>query len=220
MPTITRWFPVTHDLNSDPELWEMRHTIGEKSLSIWLEFLSIADRNSGELPGDLEELVRTVAGKCQATKRTVLAVYHFATSHVWLASELPLRVVNYAKYHRTRVPTQRSSEPNLTKPNLKSVRKQTLDGDFLLPDWMPKNEWEEFVALRKRKHAPLTESIAKRVIAVLRDLMDLGHPPAEVLTEAVDRNWTGIKREWIHKNGGFERGKFSERTQRILKRGL
>ena len=80
MPRIKRWFPVSHDINSDPEIWEMRRLIGEKSLSIWLELLSIGDRNGGELSGCYEELTRSIAGKCQATAKTVSAVFDFAKS--------------------------------------------------------------------------------------------------------------------------------------------
>ncbi len=99
MPRIKRWFPVSQDINSDPEVWAMRHQIGEKSLSIWLELLSISDRNESELPGDYQELIRSVAARCQATKRTVIAVFDFAKSRLWVVSEPTLRVRNYLKYH-------------------------------------------------------------------------------------------------------------------------
>lgn len=102
MPRIKRWFPVSHDINADGEVWAMRHQIGEKSLSIWLEILSISDRNESELPGDYEELVKAIAGRCQAAKKTVLAVFEFAKSRMWLTCEPTLRVSNYAKYHTTR----------------------------------------------------------------------------------------------------------------------
>jgi len=108
VPRIKRWFPVSQDINSDPEIWAMRHQIGEKSLSIWLELLSISDRNESELPGDYEELVRSVASKCQATKRTVLAVFDFAKSRLWVVSEPTLRVRNYLKYH---IPRGTNSNP-------------------------------------------------------------------------------------------------------------
>jgi hypothetical protein len=117
MPRIKRWFPVSHDINADPEVWAMRHQIGEKSLSIWLEFLSIADRNESELPGDYEELIRLVAGRCQAAQRTVTGVYQFALSRLWLTCQPTLRVVKWSKYHRVEerkpVPSE-PSEPNLT----------------------------------------------------------------------------------------------------------
>ena len=122
MPRIKRWFPVSHDINSDPEIWTMRREIGEKSLSIWLEMLSIADRNESELPGDYQALVRSIAGKCQATTRTVSAVFEFAKSRLWLESEPTLRTHNHWKYHRWQehkqfpVGNKSSSPPNL--PNL------------------------------------------------------------------------------------------------------
>src|SRR6266481_1204557 len=109
MPRIKRWFAVSDNINADPEVWAMRHEIGEKSLSIWLKFLCIAGRNDGELPGDSEELIRLVAGRCQATKRTVSGVYQFAVSRLWLTSESTLRVTKWAKYNRTREPNEAPS---------------------------------------------------------------------------------------------------------------
>ncbi len=32
MPRIKRWFPVSHDINADAEVWAMRKQIGEKKL--------------------------------------------------------------------------------------------------------------------------------------------------------------------------------------------
>ena len=102
MPRIRRWHPVSHDLNADAEVWAMRHQIGEKSLSVWLEILSISDRNDGGLPGDYEELMRSIAARCQATRRTVSAVFDFAKSRLWIVSDPTLRVRNYGKYHPSR----------------------------------------------------------------------------------------------------------------------
>lgn len=101
----------------------MRHQIGEKSLSIWFEILSIADRNEGELPGDYEELVRSVSGKCQSSVTKVSLVCDFAKTRLWLVSDPTLRVRNYLKYHRTREPNEiprgnkRGSPPILTRPD-------------------------------------------------------------------------------------------------------
>lgn len=121
---------MNHDINGDPEVWAMRRQIGEKALSIWLEFLSIADRNDGELPGDLEELIRLVAGRCQATKRTVTAVYQFATSRLWLDYQPPLRVVKYAKYHRIEERNPRPPDPTEPIKNNKTVKKQSSASEF------------------------------------------------------------------------------------------
>ena len=112
MPKIRRWFHVSHDINADPEVWILRRSVGEKALSIWLEILSIADRNDGFLlsPETPESqvslqyywLVRSVAGRCQSTGRTVSAVCDFAISHLWLVYDPTLRVRNHAKYRVSR----------------------------------------------------------------------------------------------------------------------
>jgi len=104
MPRIKRWFPVSHDINSDPEVWAMRHQIGEKALGIWLEILSIADRNEGEVRGDRDELVRSIAGKCQASPVKVRAVINFGLRCLWLSSHPCLNTINHGKYHKKKEP--------------------------------------------------------------------------------------------------------------------
>ena len=122
MPRIKRWFPVSHDINSDPEIWAMRREIGEKSLSIWLEMLSISDRNESELPGDCQELIRSIAGKCQATIRTVTAVLDFAISRLWLTYHPTLRTTKYWNYHKKREPNKAPiGEPTGSPPTLPSL---------------------------------------------------------------------------------------------------
>ena len=54
MPRNIRYFPVTHDINTDPELWELTDRFGDRALRVWLEILSIADRNYGKLDGDFD----------------------------------------------------------------------------------------------------------------------------------------------------------------------
>jgi len=54
MPRIKRWFPVSQSINQDPEIWEMTRTFGERALRVWLEILSIGDRNEGVLKGSIE----------------------------------------------------------------------------------------------------------------------------------------------------------------------
>lgn len=175
MAGIKRWFPVSHDINADAEVWAMRHEVGEKALSVWLEFLSIADRNNGELPGDLEELIRLVSGRCQATKRTVRGVYDFAVRRLWLTSEKPLRLVKYLNYHRTRVTNKQPSEPsepNLTKP----IPPISPKGGRVVGDFQFEMFWKEYpkkvkkpVALKAwRKEVSAKEGLPEIIMTALR----------------------------------------------------
>lgn len=126
MPKIRRWFPVSHDINGDPEVWVMRHDIGEKALSIWLELLSIADRNEGFLIADetpetsvsvaYQSLIRSVSGKCQVTVTTVSRVCQFAENHLWIACDPIPRIRNHAEYHRTRETKKNPQGDTLSSP--------------------------------------------------------------------------------------------------------
>ncbi|MGH3849124.1 MAG: hypothetical protein ACRDRT_05390, partial [Pseudonocardiaceae bacterium] len=75
MPRIRRWFHISQDINFDPEIWELTETLGDRSLRVWLEVLSIADRNEGAIPGWLEnvspELGRSLASRCRVSGQTV-----------------------------------------------------------------------------------------------------------------------------------------------------
>lgn len=52
MPRIRRWFHVSHDINSDPEVWELTDTFGDWFIRVWLQMLSIGDRNNFRIRGD------------------------------------------------------------------------------------------------------------------------------------------------------------------------
>jgi hypothetical protein len=124
MPRIKRWFPVSHDVNADPEVLELTDRFGLSGLKVWLEILSISDRNDGVVSGVSESIVRALSIKCNTTQRQVRAILEFIQSKLWISSELPIRVRNYSKYHRSREPQETSegnfdgSPPDQTRPDL------------------------------------------------------------------------------------------------------
>lgn len=178
MPRIIRWFPVSHDINADAEVWAMRKQIGEKALSVWLEILSIADRNDSLLSGDYQELVRSIAGRCQATTRTVIAVFDFALSRLWLDSQPTLRVAKHWKYHRlqeqNKTPTgnRKSSLPSLTTlPNLDSKDTDDPPPDsnvISIQDFV--ESWnEQFAGKLPQVDWPVSQSRRSKIKARLRE---------------------------------------------------
>ena len=194
MPRIKRWFPVNHNINRDPEVWAMRREIGEKSLSIWLEFLSIADQNEGEIPGQYESLIRSVSGTCQAAVRTVTAVYEYALIKVWLKSEPTLHVVKYWNYHKQREPINPllgslPSEPS--EPSYPSRHKNKKES-LTLPNWLPPDSWQNFKEHRVRLHKPLTRHAETLAIARLEKFRAEGHDPAEIIDNAILNGWQGL----------------------------
>lgn len=45
MPIPKRYFKMSHEINNDPEVWELTETFGDRSLRLWIQYLSIFDRN-------------------------------------------------------------------------------------------------------------------------------------------------------------------------------
>jgi hypothetical protein len=121
MPKIVRWFPVSHDINSDHELWEMTDKLGDRSLRVWLEILSIGDRNEGVIASWSDSLARSIGFKCHSNSTKVRQVWDHALKAKWLTPDKVARLANYSKYHKTRGTNRVPSEPsephtNQTKP--------------------------------------------------------------------------------------------------------
>ncbi len=104
------------------------------------------------------------------------------------------RVRKFRKMKRSRGEERRGEEKEKRREEKKEAQ-----APIILPDWIPKKEWEEFATNRKRKRAALNANIADRIVSVLEKLRSVGHDPVEVLSKAVDRNWTSIEFDWIHK---------------------
>lgn len=76
-------------------------------------------------------------------------------------------------------------------------------GDIVLPDWVPKEEWDAFVLMRKKTGFPLTDDGVKLAIKKLDKLREDGDP-AEILNQSTMQNWRGlfpVREETIPRNG-------------------
>lgn len=85
------------------------------------------------------------------------------------------------------------------------------------PEWVPSEEWADFVKNRKAmRNVPFTEAAAKGVIAELRKLTDAGHDPAELLQTAITNGWrtvyppkTSMPSQPTGKHAGFQNLNYS-----------
>lgn len=59
----------------------------------------------------------------------------------------------------------------------------------MLPDWIPAEPWNEFVAMRKRIKKPLTDYSTKLAIGKLTKLKEAGQDLTEIINESILRQW-------------------------------
>lgn len=122
MPRIRRWHPVSHDFNRDPEVQELRRRFGDWAGFMWLELLSVADKNMGLVKGEPEIIARSMAFVCVTPAQDVLdscpksarrlskwspirarKVLDWMVERSWLVPvTCGFLVSKYAEYHRQR----------------------------------------------------------------------------------------------------------------------
>lgn len=64
--------------------------------------------------------------------------------------------------------------------------------DFIPPDWVPKEAWEEWLKVRAKKRAPMTPYALRLAVKHLAELARQGFAPQEVLDNCILQGWQGI----------------------------
>jgi hypothetical protein len=74
-----------------------------------------------------------------------------------------------------------------------------------LPDWLPLNEWNGFLEVRKKKNKTPTNLAIQMLIVKLDELRKRGHDPAAVINESIINSWSGFFEIKDYKNGNTKR---------------
>ena len=82
------------------------------------------------------------------------------------------------------------------EPELKPKPKQKVNGSaqapFLLPDWIPQDQWDAWIEARKKSRKSPTPFAMRLAVSKLAELRDQGHHPAAVLAESAFHGWAGL----------------------------
>lgn len=78
------------------------------------------------------------------------------------------------------------------KPKAKRKREPKPEEPFVLPDWVPVDEWNAFLGMRDKIKATPTEHALRLLVKKLDELRTSGNDPGEVLEQSTMQNWRGI----------------------------
>ena len=226
MPLRKRWFPVTHDINADPQIWELRDLYGDRALLIWLEMLSIADRNDGLIGPDSDQTRNQLASKCRSSRVKVGLVLDWCRSKVWIQSDNGLRIANFLKYHRT--------PEHKPEPNQENIRSSPIRSD---PDQTFIREEEKIKtrASARKQSYPLGFEVSQEITewAIKESLPDPitlldAFRDYHVAHGSVFKDWNAALRTWVRNAKRFGNGNgrsdketaMREKTARALRQGL
>src|SRR3990167_3314024 len=199
MPAITRWFKVSNDINSDPEVWELTDTFGDRALRVWIEMLSIADRNRGVVGPDSDHSRIAIASKSRMSRVKVRLIFDWCLTKVWLVSDNGLRVAKWSKYNKTRdddkIPVGKRPSPLLDTPRQSEtlqLKDKSPNLEIEIPDWIPLQPWEAYLKHRKHKRAKVTPEAAHGLIEKLLEFKKQGEDVSAILKQSVTNGWTGL----------------------------
>lgn len=143
MPSPKRWFPVSRDLNDDPEVWEFTDEFGDRALRIVLEVFASIDKtdNHWRLSG---RWLHSLSRKVRQQPATVQRAIGWMLAKGWLAAQecaadgspMSLSAVNYWKYHKRRdsegvQPRLPSGALNGSSPSLPTIPNRTEEKEIL-----------------------------------------------------------------------------------------
>lgn len=63
---------------------------------------------------------------------------------------------------------------------------------IIFPDWWPHETWKDFVTMRLRIRAPLTDGAVRRLVNKIEKLRAQGHDPDIVIGNSVEHAWRGV----------------------------
>jgi hypothetical protein len=83
---------------------------------------------------------------------------------------------------------QENHQPKLITLTNNQIHKNVV----VIPDWLNKEDWEDFKKFRSEKGKPLSLTGEKRAIKKLEKLRKLGNDPSLVIDRTIDKNWDGL----------------------------
>ena len=76
--------------------------------------------------------------------------------------------------------------------HLKPKRKNKTPAPFVLPDWIPAEQWNAWIEARIKIRKPATDYAKRVAVLKLDNLREQGHPPAQVLMQSAFNSWQGL----------------------------
>ena len=77
-------------------------------------------------------------------------------------------------------------------PNPNPKEKKRADAPFVLPGWIPKEAWDEFVKMRAKRRVANTPYALRLVVAELERQVGAGQGVQALLDQSTKRSWTDI----------------------------
>lgn len=170
--------------NHEPRYW-LGHLISEGQAPVGRKEL-------GEALGFGEQQIRTALNKLKSTNDITIKVHNKFSL---------ITIVNWSEYQSTNQQDDISITNNQPTTNqqlttLKEVKKERKKEDILKPDSVSDSVWGDFLKLRKKKNAPVTQTA---IDGISKEAKKANISLNDALSECCVRGWQSFKSEWFSK---------------------
>jgi len=118
-------------------------------------------------------------------------------------------------------PRDTEVEEKKKKEERKKVSKKEGQNFILpLPDWLPKDDWLDYLEMRDKKGKGKATNRAKQLIILkLDEMRKKGHDPSEALQQSIINSWTSVFEVKQENRNGYNNNDKHQRTLEAATRG-
>ncbi len=227
MARYKRYFPVSHDINLDPEFNHLCQTAGVAGVRFFLQILAMLDKTNNHVCLNSWFNVHLLARLCATKPKMILTSYQLLLDMKWITVGLDddnnqfIYARNYAEYHRSRgrigvndvtqdVKIGGEGKVSLNSSLKKEVKKEitlkkelqrkkepSTNGKVMKPDGLSEQIWRDFQIHRKGKRAVITKTVLD---GFEREANKAGISLEAALQMSIERDWRGFKAEWVEQS--------------------
>jgi hypothetical protein len=112
-------------------------------------------------------------------------------------------------------PTDTLPSPNRHSDRHKASVAKT--APFVLPEWVPVQEWNDWIEMRKLLKKPATRAAVQLALSKLEKWADEGQNPKLILEQSILHSWQGLFPLRVENNNGKSQLTADEKTAQIMK---
>jgi len=134
------------------------------------------------------------------------------------------KIIKIIKKDNLALSKKSTTKDTITKDNKTNIyNKAKKDFVFVCPDWIPKETWEQFEAMRIKIKKPLTQYAAYLITLELQKIKEKhNHDPVEVLNQSIKNSYQDVyplKNSGGNNGNGNKQGSFGSKPEIIKKTG-
>lgn len=200
---MMQWFRLYNETLNDPKV----QSLDGDTFKAWINLLCVANQcNASCNVSDVSFHLRCSPNEATnyINKLVSVGLFHnnegILSPHNWnkrqYKSDTSTNRVKKFRNKKRNVSCNVSTPLHETPPEQnRTEHKQNIKTDFILPlpDWVPLDDWNDYLEMRNKKGKGKATNRAKQLVIIkLEELRKQGNDPSLVLRESIINNWTGV----------------------------